>query len=481
MDLNKFDTVASLTTEKVVWSIRVRAQTIWKGINRTTNEFRGFNIIFMDEQNCRIHAFITEKLCPAFSKELKEGNIYILSNFKVHDYKGDEPNRAVRNQKHIYFDNQTNFKRITEDVPLMKEYAFDLFGLNDVPKFLNDNRFLIDVIGTVSKNEAISVISTEDTSKSHLKFKLEDGRNMVMVTFFNEFGQSFEKALKAIEAENVVVVIASAKVNKYEEIYLTNYPATRFYLTPRHYSGELLHKSAKCLQAEEETDTTLYTIKEIKNFTKDYIEKNVLCHVTVKKVEEECNWYDNFHIECDKEVNIIDGRYHCCHCKRNLPYPDKRFRICTVCTDKTGVLPIILPDEEIQRLTGKDVYELENENREAGDEKRFPPILKEFENKQYLITLMPSKDNIEKKCSVYKAKMLSDTVEMLGSHNPLEQLTTEFEEVTENTEADSTKNFLSYSSPPTSKSTTRTRGRKTKAPVKYEVEDCEPISKLKKS
>ncbi|KAK1380421.1 hypothetical protein POM88_027165 [Heracleum sosnowskyi] len=446
MDLNKFDTVASLTTEKVVWSIRVRAQTVWKGINRTTNEFRGFNIIFMDEQNCRIHAFITEKLCPAFSKELKEGNIYILSNFK--------------------------------------EYAFDLFGLNDVPKFLNDNRFLIDVIGTVSKNEAISVISTEDTSKSRLKFKLEDGRNMVMVTFFNEFGQSFEKALKAIEAENVVVVIESAKVNKYEatgEIYLTNYPATRFYLTPRHYSVELLHKSAKCLQAEEETDTTLYTIKEIKNFTKDYIEKNVLCHVTVKKVEEECNWYDNFHIECDKEVNIIDGRYRCCHCKRNLPYPDKRFRICTVCTDKTGVLPIILPDEEIQRLTGKDVYELENENREAGDEKRFPPILKEFENKQYLITLMPSKDNIDKKCSVYKAKMLSDPVEMLGSHNPQEQLTTEFEEVTENTEADSTKNLLSYSSPPTSKSTTRTRGRKTKAPIKYEVEDCEPISKLKKS
>ncbi|KAK1401107.1 hypothetical protein POM88_000712 [Heracleum sosnowskyi] len=119
--------------------------------------------------------------------------------------------------------------------------------------------------------------------------------------------------------------------------------------------------------------------------------------------------------------------------------------------------------------------------RLAGDEKRFPLILKEFENKQYLITLMPSKDNIEKKFSVYKAKMLSDPVEMLGSHNPQEQLTTEIEEVTENTEADSTKNLLSYSSPPTSKSTTRTRGRKTKAPVKYEVEDCEPISKLKKS
>lgn len=47
---NTFNTLCSLKSEKVVYCIRVRAQAVWKGINRKTNEFRGFNIIFTDEQ-----------------------------------------------------------------------------------------------------------------------------------------------------------------------------------------------------------------------------------------------------------------------------------------------------------------------------------------------------------------------------------------------------------------------------------------------
>ncbi|XP_074327393.1 uncharacterized protein LOC141665311 [Apium graveolens] len=57
-----YHTLFELTTEKIVWSIRVRAQAVWKGINQTTNEFRGFNILFIDDQDCRIHAFISEKI-----------------------------------------------------------------------------------------------------------------------------------------------------------------------------------------------------------------------------------------------------------------------------------------------------------------------------------------------------------------------------------------------------------------------------------
>lgn len=41
-----------------------------------------------------------------------------------------------------------------------------------------------------------------------------------------------------------------------------------------------------------------------------------------------------------------------------------RFKVCIICADETGVLPIIFPDDEIQSITGKDVYEVENDNRE---------------------------------------------------------------------------------------------------------------------
>lgn len=42
----------------------------------------------------------------------------------------------------------------------------------------------------------------------------------------------------------------------------------------------------------------------------------------------------------------------------------------------------------------------------------FPPLLMEFEKKQYIVTLIPSEDNIKKGCSVYKAKKLIQAHEM---------------------------------------------------------------------
>ncbi|KAK1402265.1 hypothetical protein POM88_001870 [Heracleum sosnowskyi] len=364
--------LCSLTAEKIVWSIRVRAQAVWKGINRRTNDFKGFNIVFIDEQDSRIHAFISEKLSDGFAEDLEEGRVYTLSNFKVHKYKGDENNRAVRNEMHIYFENQTKLKKIDTDVPLIKKYAFDPFGLQDIPK------------------------------------------NEVVVTFFNELGKEFQIALKEHNEDKVPIIIASSKVNKYEatgEIYLTNYPATRFYINPNHYS------------------------------------KNISCHVTVKKVDDQCTWYDNWHIKCDKAVTIVDGRYRCTNCKRNLPYPDKRFRICTLCSDDSGVLQIIFPDEEIQRIIGKDVYDLENENREAGSEKRFPPILKAFENRDFIITLIISKEIILKESTVYTAKKLTDPVEMLGDRIPVHPLSPNIEELSMNTVTDPIVNEMSYISP----------------------------------
>lgn len=92
----------------------------------------------------------------------------------------------------------------------------------------------------------------------------------VSVTFFNEFGESFEKTFKEIGEEQVVLIIACAKVNKFDgkfslfmfycnviffcyfeesvltfitgEIGLTNFPATRYYLKPNHYSVKELHQ-----------------------------------------------------------------------------------------------------------------------------------------------------------------------------------------------------------------------------------------------
>ena len=46
---NKYDKVQQLHSERTEWTLRVRAQAVWKGINRQTQEFRGLNVIFIDD------------------------------------------------------------------------------------------------------------------------------------------------------------------------------------------------------------------------------------------------------------------------------------------------------------------------------------------------------------------------------------------------------------------------------------------------
>lgn len=47
---NQYDKVMHLHSERTEWTLRVRAQSIWKSINRQTQEFRGLNVIFIDEE-----------------------------------------------------------------------------------------------------------------------------------------------------------------------------------------------------------------------------------------------------------------------------------------------------------------------------------------------------------------------------------------------------------------------------------------------
>ncbi|KAK1356137.1 hypothetical protein POM88_049393 [Heracleum sosnowskyi] len=308
---NKYDKVQHLKTERTDWTIRVRAQAIWKGINRMTQEFRGLNVIFIDDSNSRIHAFLSAKICDLFPKPPKEGEE----------------------------DNITN----------IAPYAFDLYELNDFKKFVSDSRFLIDVVGIIEDCNMKCVRSREDESKMHIKFRITDGRSVVNVTFFNTLAEDLEKELKNRKEEPVTIIIACGKVNEHEgALCLNNYPTTRFYLNTDHYSVKIMKErlldptfSIKEKVAEENNAPPIFSVADIKKLPKEYAESKVRCQITVKKVEQKTNWHDYVCTSCGEEVDIVEGRYKCLKCVRNIPYPDKRFRLATICNDTTGILAIV--------------------------------------------------------------------------------------------------------------------------------------------
>lgn len=99
-----------------------------------------FHLLYL--QSTRIHAFVSSKISKLFENELKEGDVYKISNFIVKDYVGDEMNRCVRNEKHIYFaDFTTVTKDSNESLPI-PDLSFDIKNLVDNEKMDSDKRFL---------------------------------------------------------------------------------------------------------------------------------------------------------------------------------------------------------------------------------------------------------------------------------------------------------------------------------------------------
>ncbi|KAL1823423.1 hypothetical protein ACET3Z_010201 [Daucus carota] len=376
-------------------------------------------MVLIDDSNDRIHAFANSKYCDDLVMDIKEGEVYVISNFKVKDYLGDEKYRAVRNKKHIYFTAHTQFKKCTNGGLQIENYAFDLFHLEDIRKLADDNRFLIDMVGKVKNVQELIKIKKNDVEKSLFKFEISNGSSSVPVTFFDEFGQLVEKQFGSLDAKNLYVIISCAKVGRYEGTPpLSNYPATRVFVNPKHYSVAELKMSwtekkkepvKPSVEREEvvvEIPRKILTVKKIKNLPANHGEGNVFCEVTVKRISDPKNWFFRKCSGCDLELEHEGGKFKCSRangCGRIIPYPEKRFRLCTLCSDESGSIAIIFPDHEITKIIDKTVIDLHANCADEAEEDKFPEILNTFLKKKYTINLCINQDNIQKGSTVYDA------------------------------------------------------------------------------
>lgn len=208
----------------------------------------------------------------------------------------------------------------------------------------------------------------------------------------------------------------------------------------------------------------------------------MLCEVTVKKFDEKMNWFSPYCIQCDQDLQQVEGNYKCCN--RSYPYPDKRlffstkckllisscffqsnlcfsistnrFRLYSLSSDDSGTIPIVWPDDEISRLTGKTIYDVESDELEVmfllfpiklslviPDQFKLsilshahvgsltlltlkqtnavapiPPILKSFEKKKYKVTILLTEENVKSGSKVYNATNISNPIEISDTHEP---------------------------------------------------------------
>lgn len=60
-------------------------------------------------------------------------------------------------------------------------------------------------------------------------------------------------------------------------------------------------------------------------------------------------------------------------------------------------------------------------NLQTGDDVNFPPLLKNLEKREYIVTLEIQEENIKKLSSVYTCVEMNEPSEMQGNHTPPEE------------------------------------------------------------
>ncbi|WOG81862.1 hypothetical protein DCAR_0101016 [Daucus carota subsp. sativus] len=268
--------------------------------------------------------------------------------------------------------------------------------------------------------------------------------------------------MDCLKDETVIIIIAGVKVSEWKEVvYLSNFPATRFYLNLNHPATNdmklrRLQPDFYSIEIDDEIevhDSTAMKVADIRKLDESYAQKKVVCEVTVKKFDEKMNWYSPFCIQCDQDLLLVDGIYKCC--KRIYPYPDKTFRLYSLSSDESGTIPIVWPDDEISRLTGKTIYDVECEDLES------------FEKKKYRVTILLTEENVKSGSKVYNATNISNPVEITDSHEPTDKGqepvgNTPLSKILSKTSVQHKAQTISITkdtSPPTVASTTRTRSR----------------------
>ncbi|KAL1802349.1 hypothetical protein ACET3Z_030996 [Daucus carota] len=328
-------------------------------------------------------------------------------------------------------------------------------------KLSKDNRYLVDVVGTV-KNVRCIKSNKNESEKMLTKFDLSDGRCVVAVTLFDDFGVQFQETLTCCKEPEVYVILCAAKVTIYEGMpNLTNYPATRYYINPGHYSLQQITQRLFAMKTEpvespppQEMNYETMIVKEIQSLASDTKEMKVKCHVKVTKVEVDTAWYYAACTKCPNEIQRSEGVFKCLDYNRIIPYPDKRFRVCTLCSDTTGSIAVIFLDEEVSRIIDKTVFDLEAEAIQDKTQDKFPKVLKQFENKLYNITLKVTDNNLKKGSRVYEADEIVDKIESGASFDPSAKIDSEMRDESAINLADDNTN-----TPHTAKSSTKTRPR----------------------
>ncbi|XP_020999706.1 uncharacterized protein LOC110281639 [Arachis duranensis] len=140
------DALGKISPWKEAWSIEAKILTIWKDariINENMQKL--LHMVLMDKQHHKIQATVEDDLIITFIHQLKEGDVFIISDFKVIPNGGLV--RVTRHQFRILFKCSTSVVAAASTV--IPNPGLSLTSMDQILQKRIDYEYLIDFVGVL--------------------------------------------------------------------------------------------------------------------------------------------------------------------------------------------------------------------------------------------------------------------------------------------------------------------------------------------
>ncbi|QHO44335.1 Replication factor A protein [Arachis hypogaea] len=140
------DPVQKISPWKETWSIEAKILTIWEDASIVNeNMQKMLHMVLMDKQHHKVQATVDHDLITTFIHQLKEGHVFIISDFKV--IPNGELVRVTRHRFRILFKCSTSVVAAEDrDIP---NPGLSLTSVDEILQKRSDYEYLIDFVGVL--------------------------------------------------------------------------------------------------------------------------------------------------------------------------------------------------------------------------------------------------------------------------------------------------------------------------------------------
>ncbi|XP_074381468.1 uncharacterized protein LOC141723538 isoform X2 [Apium graveolens] len=140
-----FDQLSSLDLSRTTWKIKARVTRMWpavpnsatasdaiKGVPHSataSDAIKGYNLILLDDNDCHVHAYIYPDHWKDHGDKIKEGGVYVISNFYTKQALGTL--KPVSSRLIINFSPSTTVDPVIDDI-MISNHKFEFVDLSEL-------------------------------------------------------------------------------------------------------------------------------------------------------------------------------------------------------------------------------------------------------------------------------------------------------------------------------------------------------------